>query len=80
MVVTEQSTQQDDLEPRTRRAVDEDGAVSLLEKGGRYEVQSASRNRYEVDAISESCTCSDWQQRTPEGECKHMRQVNYEIK
>lgn len=80
MVVTKHSSQRADLEPRTRRAVDEAMAVSLLEKGGRYEVQSASGSWYEVDVISESCTCPDWQQRTPEGGCKHMRRVDHEIK
>lgn len=54
--------------------------VSLLSQGGCYEVQSTSRNRYEVDIIGESCTCPDWQQRTPEGGCKHMRRVDHEIK
>jgi len=54
--------------------------VSLLSKGGRYEVQSASGNRYEVDVVDESCTCPDWQQRSPEGGCKHLRRVDHEIK
>jgi len=80
MVVTEHSPQHDDLEPRTSRAVDESMAVSLLEKGGRYEVRSASGNWYEVDVISESCTCPDWRKRTPEGGCKHLRRVDHEIK
>ncbi len=53
---------------------------SLLSKGGRYEVQSASGNRYEVDVVDESCTCPDWQQRSPEGSCKHLRRVDREIK
>jgi len=80
MVVTKHSNQRADLEPRTRRAVDEAMEVSLLEKGGRYEVRSASGNWYEVDVISESCTCPDWQQRAPEGGCKHIRRVDHEIK
>ena len=80
MVVSEDTTPQDTLEPRTRHAVDETMNASLLAKGGRYEVQSASGNRYEVDIIGESCTCPDWQQRTPEGGCKHMRRVDHEIK
>jgi hypothetical protein len=54
--------------------------VSLLSKGGRYEVQSASGNRYEVDVVDESCSCPDWQQRSPEGGCKHLRRVDQEIK
>lgn len=80
MAVSEDSTPQDTLGPRTRRTVDESVSVSLLAKGGRYEVQSASGNRYEVDIIGESCTCPDWQQRTPEGDCKHLRRVDHEIK
>ncbi|PGF14483.1 hypothetical protein CP556_20410 [Natrinema sp. CBA1119] len=43
MVVSEYSTQRDDLEPRTKRAVTGEMSVSLHEKGGRYEVQSESR-------------------------------------
>ena len=80
MVITEHSTQHGDLEPRTRRALDEAMEVSLLEKGGLYEIQSASENRYEVDVIGESCTCPDWRKRTPEGGCKHLRRVDREIK
>lgn len=47
-------------------------AVEGFNRG--YEVQSASGNRYEVDIIGESCICPDWQQRAPDGGCKHMRQ------
>ncbi len=49
-------------------------------KGGRYEVEAASGNRYEVDIIGQSCTCPDWQQRAPDKGCKHMRRVDHEIK
>jgi len=35
------------------------------------------RDRLVVD---ESCTCPDWQQRIPDGGCKHMRRVDNEIK
>jgi len=80
LVVDENAESQDDLEPRTKRAVAEAMDVSLLSKGGRYEVQSASGNRYEVDVIDESCTCPDWQQRSPEGGCKHLRRDDHEIK
>ncbi|WP_018257208.1 hypothetical protein [Halomicrobium katesii] len=80
LVVDEDAQSQDELEPRTKRAVNESMDVSLLSKGGRYEVQSASGNRYEVDVIDESCTCPDWQQRSPEGGCKHLRRVDHEIK
>ncbi|MGZ0748412.1 hypothetical protein [Haloparvum sp. AD34] len=80
MVVAESSSQSDDLDPRTRRAVTEEMSISLLEKGGRYEVRSGSGNRYEVDVVSESCSCPDWQQRAPDGGCKHLRRVDLEIK
>jgi hypothetical protein len=40
-------------------------SVSFLSEGGRYEMQSASGNRYEVNVVNESCTCPDWQQRFP---------------
>ena len=80
LVVDENAESQDNIEPRTKRAVAEAMDVSLPSKGGRYEVQSASGNRYEVDVIDESCTCPDWQQRSPEGGCKHLRRVDHEIK
>ncbi len=80
MVIAESSSQSNDLEPRTRRAIIEEMAISLLEKGGRYEVRSGSGTRYEVDVIGESCSCPDWQQRSPEGGCKHLRRVDHEIK
>lgn len=68
------------LDPRTRRAREEDMDVSLLEKGGLYEVRSQSGSTYEVDVIAPSCTCPDWQQREPTGGCKHIRRVDFEIK
>jgi hypothetical protein len=60
LVVDENAESQDDLEPRTNRAVGEAMDVSLLSKGGRYEVQSASDNRYEADVVDKSCSCPDW--------------------
>ena len=80
LFVDDDSQPQDDLEPRTKRAIDEAMDVSLLSKGGRYEVQSASGNQYGVDVVDESCTCSDWQQRSPEGGCKHLRRVDHEVR
>jgi hypothetical protein len=60
-VANENPQLRDDVQPRTRRAVDEAMDVSLLSNGGDYEVQSASGNRYELDIVDESCTCCDWQ-------------------
>lgn len=70
----------EELAPRTRRAIAESMDVSLLAKGGQYEVQSESGNSYVVDIVGESCSCPDWNQRTPAGGCKHMRRVDREIK
>ncbi|GAB3700429.1 hypothetical protein GCM10028858_15050 [Halorubrum pallidum] len=54
--------------------------VSLLRKGGVYEVQSASGNTYEVDVASKTCTCPDFTKRRPSGGCKHLRRVDIEIR
>ena len=76
----EPRTDDTELDPRTRRAREEDMDVSMLAKGGVYEVHSQSGNIYEVDVVSSSCTCPDWQDRKPEGGCKHLRRVDVEIK
>lgn len=79
LVVGETTESQEGLEPRTKRTVADAMDVSLRSKGGRYEGQSASGNRHDVDFIDESCTCPDWQQRSPEGGRKHLRRVGYEV-
>ena len=65
---------------RTRRAREEQMDVSLVQKGGIYEVRSASDNTYEVDISAGTCSCLDWQKREPDGGCKHRRRVDMEIK
>jgi hypothetical protein len=64
---------------RTRRAREEQMDVSLAQKGGIYEVRSASDNTYEVDISMGTCSCLDWQKREPDGGCKHIRRVDMEI-
>ena len=76
----EPPTDDTEPDPRTQRAREEDMDVSLLAKGGVYEVHSQSGNIYEVDIVAQSCTCLDWQEREPEGGCKHLRRVDMEIK
>ena len=68
------------LAPRTRRAFEEEMDVSLLRKGGLYEVRSESGNVYEIDIADGSCTCLDWRRREPEGGCKHFRCVDMAVK
>lgn len=71
--------QQEESDPRTERARTEAMDVSLLRKGGVYEVQSESGNTYEVDVASKTCTCPDFTKRQPSGGCKHLRRVDIEI-
>ena len=71
---------QEDSDPRTERARTEEMDVSLLRKGGVYEVQSASGNSYEADVASKTCTCPDFTKRQPSGGCKHLRRVDIEIR
>lgn len=54
--------------------------VSLLRKGGEYEVQSESGNTYEVNVASKTCTCPDFTKRQPSGGCKHLRRVDMGIR
>ncbi|WP_224338321.1 hypothetical protein [Haloprofundus halobius] len=71
---------QEELEPRTKRARTEEMDVSLLQKGGIYEVQSESGNIYEVDIASKTCTCPDFKKRNPSGGCKHLRRADLEVR
>lgn len=53
--------------------------VSLLRRGGMYEVRSASGNIYEVNVLEKSCTCPDHRENEPAGGCKHLRRVDHEL-
>lgn len=53
--------------------------VSLLRRGGMYEVRSASGNIHEVNVLEKSCTCPDHRENEPAGGCKHLRRVDYEL-
>ncbi|MCU4744617.1 ArdC-like ssDNA-binding domain-containing protein [Natronoglomus mannanivorans] len=67
-------------EPRTRRALTENMDVHFTRPGPIYEVVSESENTYKVDVEAETCTCSDFEQRQPDGGCKHLRRVDLEIR
>lgn len=64
---------------RARRARDEAMTVSLRRTGGIYDVQSESGHTYRVDLGAGTCSCPDWQQREPEGGCKHLRRVRLDV-
>jgi hypothetical protein len=55
-------------------------AVSLRRAGGVYDVHSESGNTYRVDIAAEECSCPDWEEREPEGGCKHLRRVRLEVR
>ncbi|WP_254824640.1 hypothetical protein [Haloglomus halophilum] len=54
--------------------------VSLRRTGGIYDVESESGNTYRVDLPAETCSCPDWQQREPDGGCKHLRRVQIAVR
>lgn len=53
--------------------------VALLKQGGIYSVTGESGETYTIDIIDETCTCPDYQDREPEGGCKHVRRVAIEV-
>jgi hypothetical protein len=53
--------------------------VALLKQGGIYSVTGESGETYTVDLIDETCTCPDYQDRDPDGGCKHVRRVAIEV-
>lgn len=67
------------VDPRTRRARNEDMSVALRRAGGIYSVRSESGNTYRVDIALPECSCPDQQQRGVE-RCKHIRRVDMEIR
>lgn len=67
-------------EPRTRRALSERIDVRFGRLGPIYDVSSESGNAYIVDIEAGTCTCPDFEQRQPDGGCKHLRRVDIEIR
>jgi hypothetical protein len=65
---------------RARRAREEQMTVALRQTGGIYDVHSESGNTYRVDIAGEECSCPDWQEREPEGGCKHLRRVRLAVR
>jgi hypothetical protein len=65
---------------RAQRARDEAMTVSLRRTGGIYDVHSESGHTYRVDIGAETCSCPDWQEREPEGGCKHLRRVRLDVR
>jgi hypothetical protein len=53
--------------------------VALLRRGGVYEVNSSSGGLYEVDIVTEDCTCPDAQNDKTPDPCKHVHRVKFEL-
>ena len=80
MATTQSSGQERiDVEPRTRRAIE--GCMVVVpesDASGIFDVYSATGGHneiYTVDLRAETCECSDYEHRNPEGGCKHIRRV-----
>lgn len=72
----------DDLEPRTRRALEErltvltpDATPVTDATRSTFSVTFASGTTYTVDLASGSCDCADAEYRDPAGGCKHVRRA-----
>lgn len=53
--------------------------VALLKQGGIYTVTGESNGTYQVDLLAGTCTCPDYEEREPEGGCKHVQRVKMEL-
>jgi hypothetical protein len=67
------------IDDRVRRARTEEMTVTLLRRGGIYEIQSSSGRIYEVDIVTEDCTCPDAQNDKTPDPCKHVHRVKFEL-
>lgn len=67
------------IDDRVRRARTEEMTVTLLRRGGIYEVHSSSGGIYEVDIVTEDCTCPDAQNDETPDPCKHVHRVKFEL-
>lgn len=67
-----------DLDPRTRRAIEEEMDIVFVGIGA-YVVHFESGNCYRIDVFERSCTCPDWQKPSTPSRCKHIRRVELEI-
>ena len=67
-------------DPRTRRALTEEMEVAFVEVGPIYDVHSQSGATYLVDIEEKTCSCPDFEQRQPDGGCKHLRRTDLEIR
>lgn len=78
------ATQPAGLDERDRRALTE--YLTVLENIGRakdapglYLVVSHSGREYLLDMVTGACECADSAYRRPDGGCKHVRRVSFEI-
>lgn len=68
-----------ELEPRTRRALEEYMTV-LPGDGGLCEVYTESGSEYVVDAVDGACTCPDVRHNLGHDEdCKHVRRARFAL-
>jgi len=79
---TDKNVSEGEIEPRTRRALEEYLTVTPCDIGDEYivEVHSQSGETYIVDAVEGNCNCEDAMYNLDDDEdCKHVRRARFAL-
>jgi len=79
---TDKNVSDREIEPRTRRALEEYLTVTQCDIGDEYivEVHSQSGETYLVDAVEGNCNCEDAEYNLDDDEdCKHVRRARFAL-
>jgi hypothetical protein len=79
---TDKNVSDSEIEPRTRRALEEYLTVTQCDIGDEYivEVHSQSGETYIVDAVEGNCNCEDAEYNLDDDEnCKHVRRARFAL-
>ena len=79
---TDKNVSDNEIEPRTRRALEEYVTVMPCDIGDEYivEVHSQSGETYIVDAVEGNCNCEDAEYNLDDDEnCKHVRRARFAL-
>ena len=79
---TDKNVSDSEIDPRTRRALEEYLTVTPCDIGDEYivEVHSQSGETYTIDAVEGNCNCPDFEYNLEEDEnCKHVRRARFAL-
>jgi len=79
---TDKNVSEGEIEPRTRRALEEYLTVMPCDIGDEYivEVHSQSGETYIIDAVEGNCNCEDAEYNLDDDEnCKHVRRARFAL-